>query len=81
MVGEAGRRQAYIDAYERWQSDLRRLHSVLLEGESIDPMHRVALLRSESHSHDRYEEERHRFLGIEPSQGASPFDGPEATDG
>jgi hypothetical protein len=81
MVGEADRRQSYVDAYERWQRDLQRLHSVLLEGQAIDPMHRVALLRSESHSHDRYEEERRRFLGIEPPSGGSPFDGPEVGDG
>lgn len=72
MTAELDRRQAYIDAYERWQRDLTRLHGVLLDGQPLDPMHRVALLRSESHTHDRYEEARQRFLGI----GAEPSDSP-----
>jgi hypothetical protein len=59
-------KQAYREAYERWQRDLRRLHEVLLNGKPLDPLHRVALLRSESHSHDRYEAERRKFLGLEP---------------
>jgi hypothetical protein len=81
MTAEADRRQSYVNAYERWQRDLQRLHSVLLDGEQTDTMHRVALLRSESHSHDRYEDARRMFLGREPSKGASPFDDPEPVDG
>jgi hypothetical protein len=73
-VTEADRKQAYVDAYERWQKDLQRLHRVLLDGEPLDPLHRVALLRSESHTHDRYEEARRLFLGLGPvPAGESPF--------
>ncbi|HTE84325.1 MAG TPA: hypothetical protein VK821_06310 [Dehalococcoidia bacterium] len=73
MATSDDRRQAYIDAYERWQSDLMRLHSVLIDGQPLDPMHRVALLRSESHTHDRYEGARARFLRIGTEPPESPF--------
>ncbi len=65
---------SYREAYERWQRDLQRLHAVLLDGEALPPLQRVALLRSESHSHDRYEEARRRLLGLGDTFGtASPF--------
>jgi hypothetical protein len=67
---EVERRRAYMEVYERWQRDLQRLHSVLLDGAPLDPMHRVALLRSESHTHDRYEAARQTLLGIGPAGGA-----------
>ena len=65
----------YRDSYDRWQRDLERLHKVLLEGAALDPMHRIALLRSESHTHDRYEEARRRLLGLpaDGESGESPF--------
>ena len=66
---EAERKRAYMEAYERWQQDLQRLHKVLLDGAPLDPMHRVALLRSESHTHDRYEAARQALLGIRPGAG------------
>ena len=59
------RKQDYLEAYDRWQRDLLQLHRVILEGEPMDPMHRVALLRSESHTHDRYELARRHLLGLE----------------
>jgi hypothetical protein len=65
-------KQAYRDAYDRWQRDLLRLHALLLDGESLEPLRRVALLRSESHSHDRYEEMRRRFLGLDPISPDAP---------
>jgi hypothetical protein len=68
MQPDNDRKQAYREAYERWQRDLERLHRVLLDGDPIDPMHRVALLRGESHSHDRYEAARRRLLGL-PEDG------------
>jgi hypothetical protein len=67
-VPEIDRKQAYIDAYARWQRDLERLHAVLLDGADVDPIHRVALLRSESHTHDRYEAARRRLLGLAPEE-------------
>ncbi len=64
----------YRAAWERWYEDLRRLHEVLLEGKPMDPLHRVALLRRESHSKERYERARAKLLGLPPEGGAdSPF--------
>ena len=73
----------YQAAFERWSEDLRRLHEVLLEGKSLDPLHRVALLRRESHAKERYEAARERLFGLagdadaapaaEPAEGGFPF--------
>lgn len=54
----------YRSAYARWAEDLRRLHEVLLEGKPLDPLHRVALIRRESHSKERYEAARAKLLGL-----------------
>ena len=64
----------YRAAFDAWIAQLQRVHAVLLDGEPIDPMHRIALLRRESHLKERYEEARARFLGL-PAPGAaeSPF--------
>jgi hypothetical protein len=76
-MAEADKRQTYRDAYERWQRDLQRLHRVLLDGEALDPLHRVALLRGESHSHDAYERARRSFLGLEDADERGQFDDKE----
>jgi hypothetical protein len=60
----------YRTAYERWARDLAELHAVLLDGRPIDPMHRIALLRRESHSKERYEAARARLLGL-PEEAAA----------
>ena len=75
MQPDDERRATYRTAWERWQKDLQSLHTVLLDGQTLDPMHRVALLRSESHSHDRYEAARRRLLGlpVEGDSGRAPF--------
>ncbi len=56
--------QEYRAAYTRWMDDLRQLHEVLLEGKPLDPLHRIALLRRESHSKERYEAARAKLLGL-----------------
>jgi hypothetical protein len=64
----------YRAAYDAWIGQLQRLHAVLLDGEPLDPMHRIALLRRESHLKERYEEARARFLGLPAEDTAtSPF--------
>ena len=64
----------YRTAFEAWMVQLQRVHAVLLDGEAIDPMHRIALLRRESHLKERYEEARARFLGLPaPGTAESPF--------
>lgn len=60
---------AYRTAWDRWRSDLEQVHAVLLDGASLDPLHRVALLRRESHSKERYEAARARLFGL-PGGGA-----------
>ncbi len=64
----------YRAAYERWSADLHQLHAVLLDGKPLDPLHRVALIRRESHSKERYESARAKLLGL-PDGGDedSPF--------
>jgi hypothetical protein len=62
-------KQAYRAAFDAWMAQLERVHAVLLEGEPMDPMHRVALLRRESQLKARYDEARDRLLGI-PSDDA-----------
>lgn len=64
----------YRAAFDAWMAQLQRVHAVLLDGEPLDPMHRVALLRRESHLKERYEEARARLLGLAGADtGASPF--------
>lgn len=64
----------YRAAWERWSTDLRQLHEVLLDGKPLDPLHRVALLRRESHSKERYEAARSNLLGLPDEDTAdSPF--------
>lgn len=69
--------QEYRAAYERWQRDLTRLHEVLLDGKPLDPLHRIALLRRESHSKDRYEMARARLLGLPQDEDESSTFPPE----
>jgi hypothetical protein len=73
-------RQAYRAAYDAWAEHLARVHAVLLDGEAIDPMRRVALLRRESHLKDRYEEARARFLGLPGGDEARGFPPEEVGD-
>ena len=54
----------YRSAYARWTADLERLHAVLLDGQELEPLKRVALIRRESHSKERYEAARARLLGL-----------------
>jgi hypothetical protein len=57
-------KQAYRAAFDAWMAQLERVHAVLLDGETMDPMHRIALLRRESQLKVRYDEARDRLLGI-----------------
>jgi hypothetical protein len=66
-MGENDTRE-YRAAFDAWMEQLQRVHAVLLDGEPLDPMRKVALLRRESHLKDRYEEARARLLGL-PVEG------------
>ena len=61
--------QAYRAAFDAWMEQLGRVHAVLLDGEPLDPMRKIALLRRESHLKERYEEARARFLGLPVEDG------------
>jgi len=66
---------AYREAYERWRRDLDAVHAVILDGEKLDPMHFVALLRRESKSKAKYDEARERLLGLPGGDEDDPFSG------
>jgi hypothetical protein len=70
--------RAYRAAFDAWIAQLERVHAVLLDGEPMDPMHRVALLRRESQLKARYDEARDRLLGIPTDDGAGSAFPPEA---
>jgi hypothetical protein len=67
------KRTAYTDAYERWRRDLDAVHRVILDGEQMDPLHFIPLLRRESKSKAKYEEAREQVLGL---PGADTDDDP-----
>lgn len=64
----------YRAAFDAWSIQLARVHAVLLDGEAMDPLHRIALLRRESQLKERYEAARLRLLGLPTPDGDSPFD-------
>jgi hypothetical protein len=67
-------KRAYRAAFDAWLEQLQRVHAVLLDGEQMEPMRRIALLRRESHLKERYEEARAELLGIPGDEpGSSPF--------
>jgi hypothetical protein len=70
-------KQDYRAAFDAWLEQLRRVHAVLLDGEPMDPLHRIALLRRESHLKERYEEARARFLGLPTDDDAGGAFPPE----
>lgn len=68
------RRTAYKEAYERWRRDVDAVHRVILDGEQLDPLHFVALLRRESKSKATYDEAREQLLELPSGDDeADPF--------
>ncbi len=65
MTNDGDPREAYREAWERWQRQLRRLHAVLLDGEHIDPPVMKGLLNREARAKEHYDAARRRLLGIE----------------
>ena len=57
-------KQAYREAYEAWQEQLRALHRVLLEGEPSPPPRLKGLLNREARAKERYDSARKRLLGL-----------------
>jgi hypothetical protein len=58
------RRRDYLDAYEAWQTQLRALHRVMVEGERLEPPKLKALLNREARAKERYDHARRALLGL-----------------
>ena len=58
------RKQDYLDAYEAWQTQLKALHRVMLEGERLEPAKLKALLNREARAKERYDRARRALLGL-----------------
>ena len=57
-------RSEYWEAYKAWTAQLEQLHSVLLEGQRLEPPKLKGLLNREAHAKERYDAARRRLLGI-----------------
>ncbi len=63
----------YRAAWEAWQKQAARLHSVLLEGEAIEPAALKGLLNREARAWEAYAAARRRLLGMDgPLLAADP---------
>ena len=57
-------KQIYCQAYTDWQSQLKNLHKVLLDGEKLSPPKLKGLLNREIRAKNRYDQARCRLLGL-----------------
>ena len=57
-------RDAYREAWQRWQTQLETLHRVFLHDEPLDPPRLKGLLNREARAKDTYDAARLRLLGI-----------------
>ena len=57
-------RDAYQDAWQRWQVQLNALHRVFLHDDPLDPPRLKGLLNREARAKDAYDIARLRLLGI-----------------
>ena len=67
MQRDAATAEAYRAALAAWQKQLKALHGVLLDGESLGPPQLKGLLNREARAKERYDAERFKLLGIPPS--------------
>jgi hypothetical protein len=58
------RKRDYLDAYDAWQTQLRALHRVMVEGERLEPPKLKALLNREARAKERYDRARRALLGL-----------------
>lgn len=58
-------KQEYREAFERWQEQLERVHSFLLDGERLPPPEIKGLLSREARAKERYDAARRQLIGIE----------------
>ena len=66
------RQDEYRQAYDAWQEQLRALHRVLLEGDSMEPPKLKGLLNREARAKERYDAARQALLGL-GGQDDDPF--------
>jgi len=57
-------KEEYRSAYAAWTEQLAALHSVLLDGERLDPVKLKGLLNREVRAKERYDAARKHLLGI-----------------
>ena len=57
-------KQEYREAYAEWKEQLERVHSVLLDGERLEPPKLNGLLNREARAKERYDGARRRLLGL-----------------
>ena len=63
-VNEETPREAYREAWERWQAQLDDLHAVFLEGKRLHPAKMKGLLNREARAKEQYDQARLRLLGL-----------------
>lgn len=54
----------YREAYNDWQEQLTALHSILLDGQRLEPPKLKGLLNREARAKERYDEARRKLLGL-----------------
>ena len=57
-------KQEYREAYADWQEQLEGVHSVLLDGQRLEPPKLKGLLNREARAKERYDAARRRLLGL-----------------
>ena len=74
MPVDPERAQAYRQAYQAWQEQLRTLHRVFLDGERMEPPKLKGLLNREARAKERFDAARLALLGIPGAPaGDDPF--------
>lgn len=73
MRVDAERQHEYQQAHEAWQQQLKSLHRVVLDGETLEPPRLKGLLNREARAKERYDAARDSLLGIDTAQADDPF--------
>lgn len=56
--------EEYRQAYEAWMKQIQDVHSVLLNGEKLEPPKLKGLLNREARAKERYDVARRKLLGL-----------------
>ena len=71
MRVDSQRQEEYRQAYAAWQEQLQSLHSVLLDGRTLDAPKLKGLLNRETRAKERYDQARLALLGLD--EESDPF--------